>query len=91
MIIKVLFGGKTRFVSIPKGCLDNTDDIKKGFLEWIYNNPKKYLKKAHKGHYGYCFSEKDFLLYVNDVLLINHYEKALFVDTTDGPFLTISF
>lgn len=78
MNIKLRFDCYLCEIYIPDGYIFDLEKLKKTFLDWMELQPECIVNfSANRG--GYCFNEKHFLKYVNDIILKGSREKAYFL------------
>lgn len=78
MSIKIEFDYHSVIVFIPDGYIDNVCKLQEKFLEWVEEQPNCIIKDS-SGVIVLAYDEKDFLKYINEVVLQNTNEKAYFV------------
>ena len=78
MNIKVEFDYHYKIICIPNGCIENVAKLQGMFLEWVEEQPE-CIVKGPANSIALSYDEKDFLKYINDVILQKTNKKAYFV------------
>ena len=78
MNIKIEFDYHSMIIFIPDGYIYDVGKLQERFLEWVEEQPDCFVK-GRSGFIALSYDEKDFLKYINEVILQNTNEKAYFV------------
>lgn len=65
-------------VYMPDGYVTNFPKLQLDFFEWLYNH-SEFIKENFRGNVGISYNEREFLDYLNDVVLSNSSEKAYII------------
>lgn len=82
MNIKLKFDCYSRNVYIPDGYVTELSTLKTSFLDWMKQQPECIVELSKK-QIGYSYNERNFVKYVNDVILKDSKEKAYFVSPSE--------
>lgn len=78
MNIELKFDYHSCVVYIPDGYIQDVYELQKDFLEWIEDQPTCIIKTP-ENLLVLSYDEKDFIKYLNDVVLKDSNEKAYFL------------
>ena len=78
MNIKVEFDYHYKIIYVPNGYIENVTKLQKMFLEWVAEQPECVVNDPSDA-IALSYNEKDFLRFINDVILQRTTEKAYFV------------
>lgn len=75
---------------VPDGYIFDIKKVQSCFLEWMQEQPE-CITQNKSGNIGFSYGAKDFLKYINDVILCESNEKAYFVQNSDIKLQTLTF
>lgn len=78
MCIELIFDCRSFLIFVPDGYIVRLKDIQEDFLEWMQQQ-QECIANANDRQEGYSYNEKNFLKYINSVVLKESKEKAYFI------------